>query len=138
MKWRTSLVVMTIALGGPLRAQSYGGTNTDSCFVCLTKEEAMQAVDSALLGQSYGRRLPILLAIKASMDRENKQLRLSLDAKDKAALFLGRAMEAKEQEIQGWERAMKAQKRKATKKTFTWVCLGMLAGMLTTEVIGSR
>lgn len=113
---------------------SYGQTRTE-CWLCLTKEEALQAADSALGGQFSARSLSIMTALYATRSSEAAQLRKAMIAKDAQTDAQAKAI-ANLQRVQDlMVKESGKRKGRATRKTFLWIGLSGLVGYSTGAIM---
>ena len=106
---------------------SYGQTRTE-CWLCLTKEEALQAADSALGGQFSARSLAITKVLYVTRTNEAAQLRQALTAKDAQTNAQAKAIENFQRAQDLMVKESRHQKGRATRKTITWIIISALAG----------
>ena len=112
---------------------SYGQTPTE-CWLCLTKEEALQAADSALGGQFSARSLAIAKVLYVTRTNESAQLREALTAKDAQTNAQAKAIENFQRIQDLMVKDSRKRKGRATRKTFLYVGIGALLGF----VVGAR
>ena len=113
---------MLALCAGSLRGQ----TTTDTCYICLTRSEAIQAADSALWGQSAARTLAITRALYILRGNDVADLTGINAAKDVQVEALKKSLIMAQDMNAAAAKELRRNKGKATRKALGWI-LGALA-----------
>ena len=98
-----------------------GQINTDTCYICLTRSEALQAADSALTGQSAARRLAITHALYVMQGRDLLDLKAIGSAKDTQITVLKNSLNVSQDMNAAAAKELRRNKGKATRKAIGWI-----------------
>ena len=113
---------MLALCAGSLRGQ----TTTDTCYICLTRSEAIQAADSALWGQSAARTLAITRALYVLRGRDIADMKAISKAKDAQVEALKKSLAISQDMNAAAAKELRRSRGKATCKAIAWI-LGAFA-----------
>ena len=98
-----------------------GQINTDTCYICLTRSEALQAADSALTGQSAARRLAITHALYVLQGRDVSDLKKISTAQGVQVDALQKSLSISQGMNAAAAKELRRNKGKATRKAIGWI-----------------
>ena len=110
------LLVLALCAGSLL-----GQINTDTCYICLTRNEALQAADSALTGQSSARRLAITHALYVLQGRDVSDLKKISTAQGVQVDALQKSLSISQGMNAAAAKELRRSKGKATRKAIGWI-----------------
>ena len=121
---------MLALCAGSLRGQ----TTTDTCYICLTRSEAIQAADSALWGQSAARTLAITRALYVLQGRDLLDLKAIGAAKDTQIATLKNSLNLSQDMNAAAAKELRRNKGKVTRKAIAWILGAFASGYILHDI----
>ena len=108
----------------------HGRTPTDTCYICLTRSEAVQAADSALRGQSVARTLAITHALYVLSRRDVSDLTERSIAQGVQVDALRKSLAISTDMNAAAAKELRRNKGKATRKALGWILVAFASGYI--------